>query len=150
MKKFFFSCLAIAAIASCAKTEAVYTEGETEIQLSPVTALSTKANVNGVIDNTTYPTEEDFNVYAYWANEAAGSQFESAETYLNNVEFTNKGKFWGGAFGLIPAGAFMYMSTRYTGQVINIELPLGWIIIGFYVGCGIGIYRKQYLQKKQK
>ncbi len=96
MKKFFFSCLAIAAIAACAKTEAVYTEGETEIQLSPVTALSTKANVNGVIDNTTYPTEEDFNVYAYWANEAAGSQFESAETYLNNVEFTNKGKFWGG------------------------------------------------------
>ena len=97
MKKFFFSCLAIAAIASCAKTEAVYTEGETEIQLSPVTALSTKANVNGVIDDIKYPTEENFNVYAYWANEAAGSQFETAETYLNNVEFVNKGMFWGGA-----------------------------------------------------
>ena len=96
MKKFFFSLLAIAAIASCAKTEDVYTEGETEIQLSPVTALSTKANVNGVIDGIVYPTKENFNVYAYWANEAAGSQFETAETYLNNVEFTNKGMFWGG------------------------------------------------------
>ena len=96
MKKIFFSCLAIAAIASCAKTEAVYTEGETEIQLAPVTALSTKANVNGVIDGINYPTAENFNVYAYWANEAAGSQFETAETYLNNVEFKNKGKFWGG------------------------------------------------------
>ena len=96
MKKIFFSCLAIAAIASCAKTEAVYTEGETEIQLAPVTALSTKANVNGVIDGIKYPTAENFNVYAYWANEAAGSQFETAETYLNNVVFTNKGQFWGG------------------------------------------------------
>ena len=96
MKKIFFSLLAIGAIASCAKTEAVYTEGETEIQLAPVTALSTKANVNGVIDGITYPTAENFNVYAYWANEAAGSQFETAETYLNNVEFKNKGKFWGG------------------------------------------------------
>ena len=96
MKKFFFSCLAIAAIAACAKTEAVYTEGETEIQLSPVTALTTKANVNGVIDGTKYPTAENFKVYAYWANEAAGSQFETAETYLNNVEFVNKGMFWGG------------------------------------------------------
>ena len=96
MKKFFFSLLAIAAIAACAKTEAVYTEGETEIQLSPVTALSTKANVNGVIDGTKYPTAENFKVYAYWANEAAGSQFETAETYLNNVEFVNKGMFWGG------------------------------------------------------
>ena len=96
MKKIFFSLLAIAAIASCAKTEDIYTEDNSEILLAPVTSLATKANVNGVIDDIKYPTEENFNVYAYWANEAAGSQFGAGETYLNNVEFKNKGAFWGG------------------------------------------------------
>ena len=62
----------------------------------------------------------------------------------------SKEKVWGCVFGIIPGIVFAWMSTNETGQVINIELPLGLIIIGFYVGCGIGIYRKQYLQKKQK
>ena len=62
----------------------------------------------------------------------------------------SKEKVWGCVFGMIPGIVFAWMSTKETGQVINIELPLGLIIIGFYVGCGIGIYRKQYLQKKQK
>ena len=62
----------------------------------------------------------------------------------------SKEKVWGCIFGMIPGIVFAWMSTNETGQVINIELPLGLIIIGFYVGCGIGIYRKQYLQKKQK
>ena len=61
----------------------------------------------------------------------------------------SKEKVWGCIFGMIPGIVFAWMSTNETGQVINIELPLGLIIIGFYVGCGIGIYRKQYLQKKQ-
>ena len=97
MKKFFFSCLAIAAIASCAKTEDVYTPDQAEIKLAPVTSLTTKT-VNGVINTTTYPKSENFNVYAYWANEPAGSVFEEgATTYLNNVKFVNKGEYWGGA-----------------------------------------------------
>ena len=62
----------------------------------------------------------------------------------------SKEKVWGCVFGMILGIVFAWMSTNETGQVINIELPLGLIIIGFYVGCGIGIYRKQYLQKKQK
>ena len=62
----------------------------------------------------------------------------------------SKEKVWGCVFGMIPGIVFAWMSTNETGQVINIELPLGLIIIGFYVGCGIGIYRKQYFQKKQK
>ena len=62
----------------------------------------------------------------------------------------SKEKVWGCIFGMIPGIVFTWMSTNETGQVIDIELPLGLIIIGFYVGCGIGIYRKQYLQKKQK
>ena len=58
-------------------------------------------------------------------------------------------KVWGCIFGMIPGIVSIWMSINYTGQVINIEFPLGIIIMGFYMGCGIGIYRKQYLQKKQ-
>ena len=100
MKKIFFSLLAVAALASCAKTEAVYTEGQSEIKIAPVASMATKANVTGVIDGTTYPTDEDFKVYAYWAQEPAGSTFEADQTgagaYLNDVTFVNKGKYWGG------------------------------------------------------
>lgn len=53
-----------------------------------------------------------------------------------------KGKLWGGAFGLIPAVVFMYMSTRYTGQVINIELPLGVVIAVYYIICCIAVYKR--------
>ena len=52
-------------------------------------------------------------------------------------------KVWGSIFGMIPGMVFVWMSTNDTGQVINIELPLGMLIIGFYVGCGFGIYRKR-------
>ena len=102
MKKFFFSLLAIAAIAACAKTEDVYTEENTEIQISPVTSVATKANVKQAIDGIAYPTGEDFDVFAYWKNEPAGSTFTTGETnYLiaddaTGVEFTNKGAYWGG------------------------------------------------------
>ena len=100
MKKIFFPCLAIAAIASCAKTEPTYTNVDSEIRLAPVTAMATKANVTGAINSTAYPTNENFKVYAYWADKPAGSDFNADETgssaYLNNVEFTNKGLYWGG------------------------------------------------------
>ncbi len=100
MKKIFFSLLAIAALASCAKTEAVYVEDNSEIKLAPVTSVATKANQTGAIDGTAYPTAENFDVYAYWANEAAGSKFTTATDYLTKgntgVEFMNKGQFWGG------------------------------------------------------
>ena len=61
----------------------------------------------------------------------------------------SKEKIWGCLLGMIPGIVFVGLSTNETGQVINIEFPLGMIIIGFYVGCGIGIYRRQYLQKKK-
>ncbi len=95
MKKIFFSCLAIAAIASCAKTEPTFIEADSEIKIAPVTAISTKA-VTGAVDGTQYPTEEAFNVYAYWNTNGAGSDFNSGTTYLNNVKFVNKGAYWGG------------------------------------------------------
>ena len=102
MKKIFFSLLAIAAIASCAKTEDIYTEGQTEIQIAPVTSIATKANFKTAINGTTYPKNENFDVYAYWSTEGAGSNFDTAEAdYLTNgtsgVQFQNKGQFWGGS-----------------------------------------------------
>lgn len=101
MKK-IFSFLAIAAIvASCAKTEPVYTEDNSEIKLAPVTTHVTKANVLSAIDGTEYPTAENFDVYAYWNTAEAGSSFTEATLYLGSeddcgVEFTNKGAYWGG------------------------------------------------------
>ena len=99
MKKIFFSILAIGAIASCAKTEAVYTEDNSEIKIKPATTLATKANVLAAIDGTTYPTAENFDVYGYWANEPAGSSFTAGTLYLGEggaYEFVNKGNYWGG------------------------------------------------------
>ena len=51
--------------------------------------------------------------------------------------------FMPGLVGALLGIVFAWMSTVYTGQVINIELPLGLIIIGFFLGCGIGIHRKK-------
>ena len=103
MKKIFFSLLAIAAIASCAKTEPVYLEDNSEIKLAPVTSMVTKAQP-GAIDGTQYPAAENFDVYAYWAAEGAGSVFTTGYTeYLGTpksgygVEFTKRGDwYWGG------------------------------------------------------
>ena len=51
------------------------------------------------------------------------------------------GKFWGSIFGMIPVVAFIYMSTEYTGQVISIEMPLGIVLIIYYLVCGFVVYR---------
>ena len=101
MKKIFFSLLAIAAVASCAKTEDVFTDGDSEIKLAPVAKLQTKANHLGAVDGTTYPTEENFDVYAYWKNVPAGQEFTDGSLFLQSLdeggaEFTNKGNYWGG------------------------------------------------------
>lgn len=100
MKKLFLSILAVAALASCSKTESAYVDQDQEIKVSPVTAMATKANVLAAIDGTAYPTKENFDVYAYWANVNAGSTFTSGTDYLTGtttgVEFTNKGLYWGG------------------------------------------------------
>lgn len=110
MKRIILSILAVAALASCSKTESAYVDQDQEIRLNPVTAMTTKAYspVSGAIDGTTYPTTENFGVVAYWANEPAGEKFgekfdekfdENVTTYLGAqgaVEFTNKGLYWGG------------------------------------------------------
>lgn len=58
----------------------------------------------------------------------------------------HKGLFWGGAFGLFPALHMIYMSTQYTGQVINIELPLGIALLLFYIILGVYLWKKRDAQ----
>mgnify|MGYP003290598069 CR=1 FL=1 len=47
----------------------------------------------------------------------------------------------GSAMGMIPAVIFIFMSTQYTGQVINIERPLGIILCAYFAGCGLWVCR---------
>ena len=50
-------------------------------------------------------------------------------------------KFWGSVFGMIPAVVFIFMSTEHTGQVVNIELPLGIGLIIYYLICSFIVYK---------
>lgn len=54
----------------------------------------------------------------------------------------SKDKFWGGLFGLLPGVHSMYMSTIDTGQIINIELPFGIVVIAFYLVCCCVVFAK--------
>ena len=57
--------------------------------------------------------------------------------------FLHKGLFWGGIFGMFPGIHMIYMSTQYTGQVINIEFPLGIALILFYGILGFYLWKKR-------
>lgn len=89
MKKIFIALLAVAALASCAKTEDAYTEGQNEIKMSPVTSYVTKTVYNA-IDGVKYPTAEEFGVWAYWDGEG------NDKVYLDNKVFANSGIYWAG------------------------------------------------------
>lgn len=91
MKKIFIALLAVAALASCAKTEDAYTEGQAEIKMAPVTSYVTKTVYNA-IDGVKYPTAEEFGVWAYWDGDATNPN----TVYLNNKVFTNQGIYWAG------------------------------------------------------
>lgn len=54
----------------------------------------------------------------------------------------NKEKVWGGLFGLLPAIHLLYMSTQSTGQVINIEMPLGIITALYVLACSFLVWKK--------
>lgn len=55
----------------------------------------------------------------------------------------HKGLFWGGIFGLFPAVHMIYMGTKETGQVIDIEIPLGIALLLFYVIYGVFLWKKR-------
>ena len=54
----------------------------------------------------------------------------------------SKGKAWGSLFGLLPAIHLLYMSTQSTGQVLNIEMPLGIITALYVVACVFWVWKK--------
>ena len=54
----------------------------------------------------------------------------------------NKGKVWGCLFGLLPAIHLLYMSTQSTGQVINIEMPLGIVTALYMLACSFLVWKK--------
>lgn len=91
MKKIFFSLVAIAALASCSKSEIEYTD-QVAIGFVPVSKLSTKA---AVVD-TDYPDGLNMFVFANAgldsdldANTVA-DRVECTDVYLNNAEFTHR------------------------------------------------------------
>ena len=50
---------------------------------------------------------------------------------------------WYGCVGGLAAGCLLlFMSTRYTGQVISLERPVGILLCSYYLLCGIAVYRK--------
>ena len=53
-----------------------------------------------------------------------------------------KRKWWGSLLGIAVGIACLYMSTRYTGQAIDIERPIGTILCIFYLFCGIRVFRE--------
>lgn len=52
------------------------------------------------------------------------------------------GKWHGAICGFVVGVVVIYMSTQYTGQVIDIELPLGLILCVFYLTCGVVTYNR--------
>jgi len=61
----------------------------------------------------------------------------------------SKGKFWGGFLGVLPGIHMMYMSTKDTGQIINIEMPLGVIVTIFYILCCSFVFYTSRKRKRQ-
>lgn len=89
MKKILFALFAVAALASCAKTEDAYVESQNEIKMAPVTSYVTKTVYNA-IDGVKYPTAEEFGVWAYWDGKGGN------DVYLENKVFANSGIYWAG------------------------------------------------------
>ena len=51
--------------------------------------------------------------------------------------FLRKGKWWGCLFGMAMGAVLLYMGSRYSGQVLDIEKPLGTVFLIYYAVMGI-------------
>lgn len=107
MKKIFFALAAVAALASCAKSEVEYTPAQ-EITFTPVSKNITKA----MMDNgTTFNTAEQFNVWAFynptveankdidgWVAEYNANTANGAKVYIDDKPFAydSNYKLWAG------------------------------------------------------
>ena len=100
MKKIFFAIAAIAALASCSKSEVAYEQGN-EISLAPVPQNMTKTMMTG----DSFLTSETFNVWAWYKQLPAGTEVAdwqanttTDQLYIPEKPFTNQdGTNWGGA-----------------------------------------------------
>jgi len=69
--------------------------------------------------------------------------------FLVSGYLLNNANVLGGVLGILPGINLIYMSTKDTGQVINIELPFGIIILIFYVLCsGSVLYKIKKIKKR--
>lgn len=107
MKKIFLAIAAVAALASCSKSNVDYTPSK-EITFTPVSKNITKAMMN---DGKVFNTDEMFNVWAFynptttltddidtWVSQYKSSADNGAKVYINNKPFAyNKThKLWAG------------------------------------------------------
>lgn len=54
----------------------------------------------------------------------------------------SKSKFWGGFLAALPGVHWIYLGTKDTGQIMN-EMPMGIIIVIFYILCSVFVYFKR-------
>ncbi len=54
-----------------------------------------------------------------------------------------KGKWWGCIPGMSLGAVLLYMGSQYTGQVLNIEQPLGIVFTVYYFLMGILCLREK-------
>ena len=57
--------------------------------------------------------------------------------------FLRKGKWWGCLFGIAMGAVLLYMGSQYTGQVIDIEKPLGTAFLIYYAVMGLLCSKKK-------
>ena len=56
-------------------------------------------------------------------------------------------KWWGSLGGILVGMVLIDMSTQYTGQVIEIEGPLGILFCIYYGLCGLVVWKKESVQR---
>ena len=62
----------------------------------------------------------------------------------------SKDQFWGGFIGIFLGILTIYSSTKETGQIIDIELPIGVMVVIYYVLCSGFVIFKKAKRKKIK
>ena len=126
MKKIFFAIAAVAALASCSKSEVAYEQGN-EISLAPVPQNMTKTMMTG----ESFLTTESFNVWAWYKQLAAGTEVAewqadatADQLYIPEKPFEyREGTNWG---GVIPyywpkLGSLLFAGYYPTDIAENVE-----------------------------
>lgn len=133
MKKIFCSLVALAALASCSKSEIAY-EQTGEIMLSPVTSNTTKsvAGYNGNTFDGIFPTDINLYVFAN-AGEAGSAAAEHGEPYFRNAQFKwfTTAEKPNATNTAASGGAYAGTTTRYWPNVKTL------VFAGYSDACGL-------------